>query len=140
MEFVWADKDGKSHDYFDERRDAVEALCQEEREQPGITAGWMLLTYNDQGEEVGEPEWADVLLSDRGEATSSMPSPFALATDSLAGFTAVLRSAPQDSWSGMALTTTYAFSYRHEGAIDTHVQPQGEMAAGSPRTHQVAAF
>lgn len=62
MEYVLAGKDGKSHDYFDTRQEAIEALREEEAEREGMTTGWVLLAYDDEGEEVGEPEWAEDLL------------------------------------------------------------------------------
>jgi hypothetical protein len=63
MEYVLSDSSGRTRDYFDDRDDALAALCEEEQDKPGITAGWMLLTFDEDGQELGEPEWAEDLLA-----------------------------------------------------------------------------
>jgi hypothetical protein len=59
-EFVLVDRDGRSREYFDTRDEAIEHLCAEEEASPGLTAGWMLQPYEDDGM-AGEPEWAEDL-------------------------------------------------------------------------------
>jgi hypothetical protein len=62
MEYELMGKDGKPHGSFNTRDDAIEAL-REEEECPGTTAGWMLVAYNDDDEQVGELELAEDLLA-----------------------------------------------------------------------------
>jgi len=62
-EYALVDKDGRLREDFDRKSDAIDELISIEREQPDATAGWMLLTYDDAGRQVGEPEWADHLLA-----------------------------------------------------------------------------
>ena len=71
MEYVLIGKDGKSHDYFPTRAEALNALHEEEHTSPGLTQGWMIQAYGENGEELGEPEWADELLAPPAETTVS---------------------------------------------------------------------
>ena len=61
-EYVLVDKDGRSREYFDTRDDAIEHLRCEEQGAPGITAGWMLQAYDDDGKEACDTEHAADLL------------------------------------------------------------------------------
>jgi hypothetical protein len=63
MQWELIDKNGKTHDCFDTRDEAINALREEEDVQPDFTVGWMLQRYDDAGDEIGEPEWADELLA-----------------------------------------------------------------------------
>jgi hypothetical protein len=63
MEYELMGKDGKPHGYFNARDDAIKALREEEDECPEVTAGWMLVAYDDDNEEMGEPELAEDLLA-----------------------------------------------------------------------------
>jgi hypothetical protein len=66
MEYELIGADGKTHDRFEDHDEALDAICEEERAQPGITAGWIVQLYDDDGNEVGEPERADTLLATAG--------------------------------------------------------------------------
>ncbi len=62
-EYVLVDKDGRSREYFTRKSDALKEARRLEGAREGATAGWMVLTYDDDGEAIGEPEWVDDLLA-----------------------------------------------------------------------------
>lgn len=63
MRFVIVDLEGASRDYFSGRQDLVDALAELEAEQPGTAAEVFIVSYDEAGERVGEPERADELLA-----------------------------------------------------------------------------
>jgi hypothetical protein len=120
MEYVWSDKDGRTREFFDSRDDAIEALREEQNAQPGITAGWMLLTYDDDGQEVGEPEWAEDLLP----------------TDTVVSFVTVAEgvglfvAGPRAESSGRVASTRRGFRRPPSVARGTRVLSEAETVAG----------
>jgi hypothetical protein len=69
MEYELIGKDGKTHDRLEDHDEVIQALCEEEGAQPGVTAGWIVQLYDDDGNEIGEPERADDLLAAAGHST-----------------------------------------------------------------------
>ncbi len=63
MRFVIVDLDGASRDYFSERQDVVEALEELESEHAGATGEVFVVTYDEQGSRVGEPERGDEIVA-----------------------------------------------------------------------------
>jgi len=62
MRYVIVDMEGASREYFSRREDVRAALRELEAEQPGIAGDLLVLTYDDEGHLIGEPESAvDVL-------------------------------------------------------------------------------
>jgi len=120
MEYVWSDRDGRTREFFDSRDDAIEALREEEKAQPGITAGWMLLTYDDDGEEVGDPEWAEELL--RQETVVS----FVTVAEGVGLFVA----GPRAESSGSGPSTRHGFRRPLSAAKGTRVLSEAETVAG----------
>lgn len=120
MEYVLSDKDGRTRDYFDDRADALEALRDEESKQMGITAGWMLLTYDDDGQEVGDPEWAEELLSQETVVS------FVTVAEGVGLFVA----GPRAGSSGSGMSTRRGFRRPLSAAKGTRVLSEAETVAG----------
>jgi hypothetical protein len=122
MEYVLSDSNGRTRDYFDDRNDALAALCEEEHDKPGITAGWMLLTFDDDGQEIGEPEWAeDLLAADPPKVGVS----FTLVVEGAGLFVA----RPRGARSGRAMSTRPWFRRLPSVATGTRFPSEVERAA-----------
>jgi hypothetical protein len=63
VEYELASRDGKLHGVFGAYDEAVAALREEEDASPGITEGWLLITFDADGNDVGNPELAEDLLA-----------------------------------------------------------------------------
>ncbi|MFZ2051423.1 MAG: hypothetical protein WAU69_10895 [Solirubrobacteraceae bacterium] len=153
MRYIVVDLNGASRLSFrslSEARDWSYALS---KQDPGRLGELLIEHFNNEGQIVGESQWADEFLSDLQESTVAAPSPFALATSGpvrlktegleaalSVAFDQALRASPQGAWSGMAASTPYASSHLHEGATDTPDPLQAETVAGSARMGPVAAF
>jgi hypothetical protein len=120
MEYAWSDRDGRTREFFDSRDEAIEALREEENTQPGITAGWMLLTYDDDGEEVGNPEWAEELLSQETVVS------FVIVGEGVGAFVPV----PQEGMSGRVTSTRRGFRRPLSTAKGTRVPSEAGTVAG----------
>jgi hypothetical protein len=123
MEYVLSDSNGRTRDYFDDRDDAMAALREEEQDEPGITTGWMLLTFDDDGQEVGEPEWAEDLLA-AGPPKVGMS--FTLVVEGAGLFVA----GPQAAKSGRAMSTRPWFRRLPSVAKGTRFPAEVERVAG----------
>lgn len=155
MRYIVVDLNGASRLSFRSlsgARDWSHALSKQDPDRLGEL---LIERFNDEGQIVGESQWADEFLSDLQEWMVAAPSPFALATATSgpvrfktegleaalsAAFDQALRVSPQDAWSGMGASTPYGSSHLHEGATDTPDQLQAETVAGSARMRPVAAF
>jgi hypothetical protein len=124
MEFVWSDKDGRTRESFGSRDEAVKALRDEGRQNPDITNGWMLLTYSDDGEEIGEPEWAEDIL---GESSTSRLSFVIVGSGENVGLFVPVAEGEKF---GKVASIRRGFRHRPSDAIHTRALPPGEKAAG----------
>jgi hypothetical protein len=122
MEYVWSDKDGRTRDFFNSREGAISALREEERERPGLTKGWMLLTYGDDGEELGELEWAEDLLA------ASCPPKAGIAFTLVAEGAGLYVVGPQAAKSGTKSSTRRGFRRPPKVAKGTRAPSEAEMA------------
>jgi hypothetical protein len=119
MDFELVAEDGKSHGMFPTRAEAIAALREEEAEAPGLTAGWMLISYSN-GEEVGAPELAEHLLA-IGEGIR-----FMVVAEGKGLFVPQQRAAS----SGTGPSTRPWFRRPPRVAKRTHVLPEVGTAAG----------
>jgi hypothetical protein len=92
MEYELIGADGKTHDRFEDHGEAVEAICEEEQARPGATADWIVQLYDDEGNEVGEPERADELLAAAGLGVA-----FVTVSEGAGVFGAVARAASSET-------------------------------------------
>lgn len=153
MGYIVVDLEGASRLSFDRLSEVRDWVYQLSQKDPDLLSELLIERFNDDGKMVGESQWAEEFLARLRESAMAAPDPFAPGATGpilpmaeypeeaalVVAAAPALRSTPQSSWSGMATSTTYAFSHRHEGAIDTLGRPQGEMAARSPRMSPVAA-
>jgi hypothetical protein len=68
MRYVIVDLEGASRDYFGERQELIEALEELGGEEPGTTAEVFIVTYDERGDRVGEPERGDEVLDSHSGA------------------------------------------------------------------------
>jgi hypothetical protein len=126
MEYELIGRDGKTHDCFGSREEALDALRDEEAGEPGMTDGWMLQLYGDNGEELGNPERASDLLA---EPTTSPAGGLSFVivrgTENVGLF---VPGAPAET-SGKQASIRRGFRRPPSDAIRTRVLPSGETAA-----------
>jgi hypothetical protein len=127
------DKNGRLREDFDRKSDAIDELIRIEGKRPGATASWMLLAYDDAGKQVGEPEWAEDLL------TAQLP-PIAMTFPSFntghkhlmaaqVEYVVITSLGQGADWFGTRVSIDPAFSRRYVGATHTRSQAQEEVAA-----------
>ena len=68
MRFVIVDLEGASRDYFSDRGDLVDALLELEVEHAGTATELFVVTYDDEGERLAEPERGDEVLEQYSSA------------------------------------------------------------------------
>ena len=119
-EYALVDKDGRLREDFDRKSDAIEELIRIEGKHPGATGTWMLLTYDDAGRQVCDPEWAGDLLA---KATS--PETVILGEG-------VARSAAAQpaGKSGSGTSTRHGFRRPLSAAKGTRVLSEAETVGG----------
>lgn len=120
MEYELMGRDGKPHGYFRKREDAIEALFDEEKGSQGVASGWILVAYDDEGEQVGELELAEDLL-----ATPRVPKrgvQFVMHGEGVGLFMAVV---PSEGSSGRAAPIRRGFRRPPSDAIRTLVPSEG---------------
>ena len=75
MEYELIGPDGKTHDRFEDHDEVLDAICTEEDARPGATAGWVVQLYDEDGNEVGEPERAEDLRQTGASGCEPEPLP-----------------------------------------------------------------
>lgn len=85
MRYVIVDLDGASRDYFSDRQALVDELRELEAEQPGSAIEFYVVSYDDDGLRVDEPERADEVLAEFSDSR-----------------TVAFDRAPRLSWAGAA--------------------------------------
>jgi hypothetical protein len=125
MEFELIGRDGKTHDAFSSREEAIDVLRKEERAFPGLTAGWMIQAYDEDGEEVGEPVNADDLVV-RTFVSEAAEVCFVGSPSTGGVFMSVAKAVPR----GKAQSSRRGSDRRRSAATDTPAQPVGEPVAG----------
>jgi hypothetical protein len=63
MRYVIVDMDGASRDYFSRRKDVRDALRELEGEHPGIVGDLLVVTYGNDGQQIGKSEAAVEVLA-----------------------------------------------------------------------------
>jgi hypothetical protein len=126
MEYELIGRDGKTHDCFSSRQEAIDALREEEASHAGMTDGWMLQLYGEAGEEIGDPERAkDLLAEPIPSATEGLSFVIIRGAENVGLF---VPGAPAAT-SGRRASIRRGFRRPPSDAIRTRVLPSGEMAA-----------